>query len=274
MARDLPFAKRMARALGRTGPSWPPRRVALSAPDPQPGQQLGPPDFVGIGAQRAGTSWLHSLLTSHPQVEVHPSVPKEIHFFDRHYETVCTEADIARYHSLFPRRRGRLAGEWTPEYMVWPWVPPLLAEAGVRKLLVTLRDPVERYAAGWSFSVRRGAPDVPTISGDAFHRGFYHRQLSWVLAHFDRSQLCVLQYERCLDDPAGAAARMYEFLGLEEFDPPTPAARVKAAHDKLSMPHAVRTMLTDAYRDDVKALVTAFPEIDVARWPNFTPDSR
>ncbi len=39
------------------------------------------PDFLGIGAQKAGTTWLHAQLAAHPDVWVPP--PKELHFFDR-----------------------------------------------------------------------------------------------------------------------------------------------------------------------------------------------
>ena len=43
------------------------------------------PDFLGIGAQRSGTTWLYEQLRGHPQV-VMSSKRKEIHFFDRHYD--------------------------------------------------------------------------------------------------------------------------------------------------------------------------------------------
>ena len=41
------------------------------------------PHFLGIGAQRAGTTWLHSTLASHPEIWM-PRI-KEIHYFDRKY---------------------------------------------------------------------------------------------------------------------------------------------------------------------------------------------
>ena len=43
------------------------------------------PTFLGIGVQRAGTTWLHTLLNSHPDVYM-PTHRKEIRFFDRYYE--------------------------------------------------------------------------------------------------------------------------------------------------------------------------------------------
>jgi len=38
------------------------------------------PDFLGIGAQKAGTTWLHRNLASHPQIWLPPV--KEVHYFD------------------------------------------------------------------------------------------------------------------------------------------------------------------------------------------------
>jgi hypothetical protein len=46
------------------------------------GRTLGDgPDFIGIGAQRAGTTWLHHHLSRHPDVWIPPV--KEVHYFDR-----------------------------------------------------------------------------------------------------------------------------------------------------------------------------------------------
>ena len=41
--------------------------------------------FLGIGAQKAGTTWLADFLTSHPEVAMSPM--KELHFFDQYYAT-------------------------------------------------------------------------------------------------------------------------------------------------------------------------------------------
>src|SRR4051794_28721229 len=61
-------------------------QVPLRPADPPScpeGWSVGPPDFVGVGAQRCGTSWWHRLIVAHPDVcfnrELHT---KEVHFFD------------------------------------------------------------------------------------------------------------------------------------------------------------------------------------------------
>ena len=96
-----------------------------------------PPDFVGIGAQRSGTSWWHGLIETHPHVHALGWPFKELHFFDER-----RDADARAYHELFRRPRGRLAGEWTPRYMYDAHTPALLRRAAPdARLLVMLRDP-------------------------------------------------------------------------------------------------------------------------------------
>ena len=41
------------------------------------------PDLLVIGAQKAGTSWLHETLSQHPKIWVPPF--KELHFFDHKF---------------------------------------------------------------------------------------------------------------------------------------------------------------------------------------------
>lgn len=42
------------------------------------------PDFLIIGAQKSGTSWLRVTLANHPEIDF-PSDPFELHFVDRNY---------------------------------------------------------------------------------------------------------------------------------------------------------------------------------------------
>jgi len=51
-------------------------------PPPPPGFVTGPPDFVGVGAQKAGTTWWFRLIEAHPGVYHDPDQRPELHFFD------------------------------------------------------------------------------------------------------------------------------------------------------------------------------------------------
>ena len=108
---------------------------------------LGPPDFVGVGVQRAGTTWWYRLLCDHPSIQ--RTRGKEAHFFDGYFGREFSDLDAEAYHRLFPRPRGSLIGEWSPRYLHDFWTPALLRRAAPEaKILVLLRDPLQRYQSG------------------------------------------------------------------------------------------------------------------------------
>src|SRR6266516_2935809 len=128
------------RAFGRRAP-WDPG-FDFHAPDCPPGLKTGPPSFVGVGVQKAGTTWWFSLIERHPGVYAHPGFHKERHFFSQFWARDFSDADVAEYHRWFPRPPGMLTGEWTPDYASAHWVAPMLhAAAPEAKLLLMLRDP-------------------------------------------------------------------------------------------------------------------------------------
>ena len=83
-----------------------------------------PPDFVGIGAYRSGTTWLYEMIVAHPDVAIPPGRPKELDFFEPFWEVGFTPAEVSRYHRYFPRPPGKLVGEWTPALHVRQLDPP------------------------------------------------------------------------------------------------------------------------------------------------------
>ncbi len=265
------------RRLGRHE-STPPTDGGIDMPPPPPpcpeGWRTGPPDFIGVGVQRCGTTRWFSMVSAHPEI-ARPSGAKELHYFDRFYASPYTAADTARYHEYFPRNGAQKVGEWTPLYLSAPWVAPLLAQAAPEaRLLVLLRDPVERYLSGLQLDAavagRRGAPLSRYAPLEAFMRGLYHAQLSSLLRHFERSQLLVLQYERCTREPERELRRTFEFLGLQDTGyTPDLEAHPKHQPDKPQLDADTRGAYAQAYRDDVLRLLEAFPEIDVSLWPSF-----
>lgn len=272
--RRLPPQARLRalHSLGRFAP-WE-SGFDFTPPPLEPGETAGPPDFVGIGVQKAGTTWWYGLITAHPDVSARPGIHKERHFLSRFATASFGPAEIAAYHGWFPRRPGMLAGEWTPDYVDFPWVPPLLARAAPEaRLILMVRDPVERFRSGLAHQKRHRGSITATAVSDAVSRGFYHQALAHWSNDIDKDRLLVLQYERCIIDPAGELARSYRFLGLkDDFVPAdlhrpverTTEGRVQVADDAVDR-------LVEAYRPDVEALAAQFPELDLSLWPNFAP---
>jgi hypothetical protein len=234
----------------------------------------GPPDFVGVGTQRSGTTWWFETLLGHPQIRGPKSGKKEQHYFDRFCRRELTDADIRRYHRKFPRDPGQVAGEWTPRYMFDFWTPRLIARAAPdARLLIMFRDPIERFRSGVPHRLSRSADQrMEAVVADAMERGRYATQLRRVLACHDRERILILQYERCRADPAGEYRRTLEFLGVDAehrhggFD--QPRGTTQAAAKQPLWPDLVEA-LRATYEPEVAQLAELAPEIDVALWRNF-----
>ena len=267
----------------------------VDVPPCPPGSVTAPPDFVGVGVQKAGTSWWHTLLLAHPEVHEVPGANKELHYFDRFWRYDFTAEDAATYAELFPRPPGTKAGEWTPRYMHDFWAAPLLHESAPEaRLLVLLRDPVARFESAVNYRNRPLAPArvakrqqrgavvvdravretnrMAALATDALDRGFYHRQLTRLQRYFPAERILVLQHERCQADPVPQLRRTYEFLGLDDtsFVPDGLRTRVNAADEKpFTAGDRLRDHLRELYEDDVRALAADHPELDPRLWPAF-----
>ena len=256
--------------LGRYAP-WE-ERFDFTPPMLGPGEVAGPPDFVGIGVQKAGTTWWYELILSHPDVSSRHDIHKERHFFDRFGSRAFGTSDISNYQGWFPRRPGTRSGEWTPDYFHCAWVPPLLRlSAPDARLLLLLRDPVDRFFSGLAHQKRAGLRCDGGVIADAFERGMYHRSLTRWQEHFAADQILVLQFEQCVSDTNGELGRTFEFLGLSKYAvvPPESAARPRQAPARRQYDEDVRARLVDLYTPDVVALAAQQPDIDLSLWPSF-----
>lgn len=197
------------------------------------------PDFLIIGAQKAGTTWLATMLNQHPAVFL-PS--GEVHFFDKEWNY---EKGLDWYRAQFDGfDRASVVGEKTPDYL---WADAKGAEGhlpGVHRhihraypdilLVAVLRDPVARAISAANHIIHSGRIS-PTcglddlLFGDharfaarhgVIDKGFYARHLEAYLELFDESQLLVLIFEEdVVRDPAMGLARCCRFLGVDDAHP-------------------------------------------------------
>lgn len=245
-------------------------RWAVRRPPPCPdGWATAAPDFVGLGVQRAGTTWWHHLITAHPDVV--RGNEKELHYFHRYANRPFTAADAATYHRYFPRPPGRLAGEWSPGYLSHFWVPDLLARAAPEaRFLVILRDPVERFRSGLLLQSQTRRPSFAQTSA-AFRLGQYGDQLDLLFRSVAREQVLVLQYERCARDPKAELARTYTFLAVDEGFVPDDLVvrRNELPGGKGALEPERRRSLVRAYEPDVARVAGLGLDLDLALWPDF-----
>jgi hypothetical protein len=233
---------------------------------------VAPPDYVGVGTARSGTTWWDSLINTHPRVSRAAGTPKEVHYFDELWGAPLSVADVERYHGFFARPDGHLCGEWTPGYMLDVWTPALLRHAApAARLLVLLRDPVERFRSGRTLAENRFtvAATARAAANAAFNRGLYADQLLRLFAAFPREQVLVLQYERCVAAPRAELERTYRFLGLE---PEIPAhvdlsGRVNDSRGaKVTLSDWQEDQLVRRYAPENERLASLVPEVDLSVW--------
>jgi hypothetical protein len=270
--------------LGRI-PPWEGGVVPIAPPSSQ-WPTTGAPDFVGVGVPKAGTTWWFGLIESHP--DVHVANGKELLFFNRTFFANRQRAPLGpggtqlssapqpderafveAYHSWFPRPSGTLTGEWTPNYLYAYRLPPLLRVAApAAKLLVLLRDPVDRYRSDISRRTNLQRKRIVRLRGMA--RGLYHAALEPWLATYPPEDILVLQFEACLRSPAEELARTYRFLELDDgFVPHNLRTPVNVTSSKQALSGDLERVLVQLYEPDVAALAAEHPRIDLKLWPRF-----
>ena len=240
---------------------------------PARGVITGPPDFIGMGTQRSGTTWWQRLLKRHPAIKTPLNRKKEQHFFDKFGKRPMKPEDIARYYELFPRGAGELSGEWTPRYMRDIWGPRVVARAAPdAKVLIMFRDPVERFRSGVLHQGERTPyRDAAWLATDAIERGRYALQLRRVYDYFDEDQVLVLQYEQCRVDPAEQYRRTLDFIGAPWHEPKEPTRTRGTAQKSRKEPiwEDLRSAIVRALEEDVAELDELVPHLDVSLWENF-----
>jgi hypothetical protein len=186
------------------------------------------PNFLIIGAAKAGTSTQHTYLRAHP--EIFMPARKELRFFAYDGEgddLTFPVKSLAEYESYFAGVTGEKAiGEATPRYLRTPDTPRKIREVVPDcRLIVSLRDPSERSFSSYMMVVRNQNLTGVKSYGEAlkkfpiFCRG-YSEDLARYFQIFPREQIIVLRFEDLVRNPVGAAQTLFEFLQVDPtFEP-------------------------------------------------------
>jgi hypothetical protein len=197
------------------------------------------PDFLILGAQKAGTTALYAYLRWHPDI-TGPSF-KEVSFFDRHYAR-----GERWYRAHLPVRRRGIIGEASPSYLFHPLAPERVARLIPHaRLIALLRNPVDRAFSHYQHEVALGREplsfenaiaredermqgevermlDDPSYFSYAWWnytylaRGRYAEQLERWFAAFPRDHLLVLLTDELAGDASGTYLSVLDFLGAGE----------------------------------------------------------
>jgi Sulfotransferase domain len=184
------------------------------------------PNFLVIGAAKAGTTSIYHYLRAHPQVFMPET--KELNFFvgedgwpkgtswyERHFDAAGDAIAV-----------GEASPNYT-KYPVFPGVPERIAKLlpDVR-LIYLVRHPVDRFRSGYLDEVRRGRQRNPIESTLASNPGYlaaskYAMQIEQYLAHFPRDQLLVITSEDLQRQRAATMRVVHAFLGVDDVAPAT-----------------------------------------------------
>ena len=224
--------------------------------------------WLGIGAQRCGTTWFTDVLLQHPEMRLNMLEEKELHLFDQ--DPRASPPTQERLETVFGQR---CSGEFTPAYLRCPWVPRRLAELSMRPLLIVLlRDPVDRFESAMRLYLKSGPEDPSRDSWlrdkavDALWGGKYADHLRSWEASFPRQQFLVLQYELVVESPSEAAKQVWRYLSLDDSFEPVALGPSRTTSDATvySLDNGLRTELASLYRRDFEYLRTW--GIDTSRW--------
>ncbi|MEF8795085.1 MAG: sulfotransferase domain-containing protein [Salinivenus sp.] len=193
------------------------------------------PNFLVIGAQKAGTTWLLRHLSQHPDIYM-PA--EEVHFFDKKYNYA---KGLSWYRQFFEKATTeRAIGEKTPDYF---WTNQPGAEGHLpsvhrnihdavpeAKLILIVRDPVDRAvsAVNHLLRTRRVSPRYSIddlLAGESRHLvephgvldyGLYYKHIQSYLDLFDPDQFLILVFEEdIVANPRAGLRTVTEFLGVD-----------------------------------------------------------
>jgi hypothetical protein len=180
-------------------------------------------DFIGIGAQKSGTSWAYACLYEHPEI----CAPiKEIHFFSRPrfengkewYELHFKKCDV-----------GKKKGEFSTSYLYSPEAPERIhTYYPDAKIIAILRNPITRAYSQYRNAIKAGEvsesmtfEEYQAKEPSALLQGKYAEQLARYRRYFNEGHMLVLIYEDIEKDPQAFMKRIYAFLGVDASFVPT-----------------------------------------------------
>ena len=174
-----------------------------------------------IGAQKCGTTALHSYLARHPQISM--SRPKELDFFvaERNWGK-----GLEWYRQRWNGPEKPIRGESSPNYTAYPnfaGVPERMADLlPDAKLIFMVRDPVDRVRASYIHSYSNAVEHRPMREAILdperayIRRSRYHEQLTRFLEYYPMEQILLLEQDELLNDRRATLQRVFAFLGARE----------------------------------------------------------
>ena len=187
-------------------------------------------DFLGIGAQKCGTTWLYRQMSRHPQIAFPRD--KEVHYWDMspHPDADAWVASLQLPHQTSADGRRRLTGEITPAYAILPRqrIHAIRSRCPEIRLFISLRNPIERAWSAAIMALVRSGMTLAEASDQWFldhfrsaasrSRGDYAACLEQWWSEFPRAQLLILFTEDIAARPSAVLEALAAHLAIDDAD--------------------------------------------------------
>lgn len=220
------------------------------------------PTFIGLGAQKCGTTALHVYLRAHPDA----CLPgrKELQFFR---DSGNWHQGLGWYREQFSSAAPhQVCGEISPQYARLPSssevADRMAATVPDARLLYLVRDPIDRVVSAWLEARGRGresrALEDSLVAGSPYvEHSRYHHQLQPFLAHYDRSRLLIVESSDLRHARRDTLTRIMTFVGLDpdRYQWDDAASEVHVSADKSRPSEAAMSVATSRVGRSLKRYV-------------------
>lgn len=207
------------------------------------------PSFIVIGAAKAATTWIANQLRARPDVFIPGPEP---HYFSSEFAR-----GEAWYRSWFEEAKtGQAIAEKSADYLAHPDAPQRMADLLPNiRLLIQLRNPVERAYSDYCMYFRRGtvSGDIDTYLGSPDHDyprflmdGLYHAHIQRFLDHYPRENVDIVFYDDIRSQPEAVLEQVYAFLDLPEPEEAVPMVERANVKNAPMLPLSLRRGLAPA----------------------------
>lgn len=185
------------------------------------------PNVICPGFQKAGTTYLFSLLRQHPEIFMPQS--KELHYFSN---PKLRQKGVAYYESFFNKHTDEpVVMEVTPRYITAESFVIDMKQilGGKVKFIVMVRDPMKRLISHYRMRrakfkgrltltevIKRGLEDRSDSYLDYVKRGIYSEQLKFIEKHYSREQLHLVTLKQLIKEPHHQLKKILQFLQIEQ----------------------------------------------------------
>ena len=238
--------------------------------------ELNLSDFLIIGAQKGGTTWLYHLLKNQDEIFM-PTIPKthdpsEVRFYDERLNK-----GISWYEHIYKEGSNRIKGDKTHKYYLLPrhkisLIRKLQPEV---KILLLLRCPIDRAWSDALMNLKR-FNGIDYEGNEAIYkkhllgkvyRGLYYQHIMRWFSVFPQDQIQIVIYEELVASPEKYLNEIAEFLGIKHFEVQSDLITKKFnTNPAKSVPIEIEELLKPHFEDDVNNLKKYFKNLSFKKW--------